>query len=764
MRNAVEEGMVAALELFDEYRPEVEGRELVQHCILLSNSLPNKLTTRCNMDEKYDGLKMESIIEEMKKTNIRFSLISPNQGYEDLEIIVSKVNDEATEINTIKETAAPAHFVQLAGFKLPVVSTPQPNNVSAEIKSSPRPLVGSPQSLTSEAGKKRKRENIPGQIALPKASFDANRFAEASARVNSQIAQKQNIKMEHPIKETRESPVREIPTRDVKEELMKEVKMEDNNNSPIDLIDTPVLAHQATSKAPSPKLQHPPAQPSPQTLSQEQMLAIQQQTGSQIRPPTGPPQNIPGRMQNPFHLQQYLLNEKNNLLGLGPNLSPAQQTQLQTIQTALVKLSEQIRRSAAAAAAAAARGVMPPQNVNPNSPVVSSPFPNNAVGTPTSRPGADPTMQQNQMNMGSINPAQLPTNLTAQQRIHIANQLAQRNAGNAKPVNINELQAQLLQQQQQQQQQQQPVSTQPLWTGQIVWHIKTNENQLQEFNCLCGAFAIPTKGSSTGIEDYRPEVWPSRIQIAGRSPLSRANILHKQALENKLPICQFKPLSTSSQQDQTNFTLLVKNLEQKKYIATIVFNLAPGQSLGMGPEPHHGVVLTYSTGKLVGVVFTKVPLPDLNADLPTNNTPNGVFMPNMNNSPLPGSNITPAMLANLQNTANMGLLNTSSNPNVQLQNTLRQQQIMNPTNMVNPGTQQPAGSMSSLNPNNLLLSNMNMANTTGNINMNNINMANLTNLQPNAARELQQRIYLARQQQNQQQAQSQPSQSQQTQP
>ncbi|RCH79648.1 hypothetical protein CU098_002018, partial [Rhizopus stolonifer] len=451
-------------------------------------------------------------------TNIRFSLISPNQGYEDLEIIVSKVNDEATEINTIKETAAPAHFVQLAGFKLPVVSTPQPNNASAEIKSSPRPLVGSPQSLTSEAGKKRKRENLPGQIALPKASFDANRFAEASARVNSQIAQKQNIKMEHPIKETRESPVREISMKDLKEEPMKEVKLEDNGNSPIDLIDTPVLAHQATSKAPSPKLQHPPAQPSPQTLSQEQLLAIQQQTGSQIRPPTGPPQNIPGRMQNPFHLQQYLLNEKNNLLGLGPNLSPAQQTQLQTIQTALVKLSEQIRRSAAAA-----RGVMAPQNINPNSPVVSAPFPNNAVGTPTSRPGADPMMQQNQMNMGSINPAQLPTNLTAQQRILIANQLAQRNAGNAKP------------------------------------------NQLQEFNCLCGAFAIPTKGSNTGIEDYRPEVWPSRIQIAGRSPLSRANILHKQALENKLPICQFKPLSTSSQQDQTNFTLLVKNLEQKKY-------------------------------------------------------------------------------------------------------------------------------------------------------------------------------------------------------
>ena len=52
--------------LFDGYKQEVESRELVQHCILLSNSLPNKLSTRCNMDAKYDGFKMDKIIEEMK--------------------------------------------------------------------------------------------------------------------------------------------------------------------------------------------------------------------------------------------------------------------------------------------------------------------------------------------------------------------------------------------------------------------------------------------------------------------------------------------------------------------------------------------------------------------------------------------------------------------------------------------------------------------------------------------------------------------------
>lgn len=146
----------------------------------------------------------------------------------------------------------------------------------------------------------------------------------------------------------------------------------------------------------------------------------------------------------------------------------------------------------------------------------------------------------------------------------------------------------------------------------------------------------------------------------------------------------------------------------QKKIATIVFNLASGQTLGMGSEPHHGVILTYSNGKLVGVVFTKVPLIDLNAGLPPNNNTNiinNTFIPNnlINNSPVPGSNITPAMLANLQNTANMGLLNTTTTPtannsNVQhIQNMRQQQQMMNTTGIVNPQQQANAPVTASIN-------------------------------------------------------------------
>jgi hypothetical protein len=57
-----------------------------------------------------------------------------------------------------------------------------------------------------------------------------------------------------------------------------------------------------------------------------------------------------------------------------------------------------------------------------------------------------------------------------------------------------------------------------------------------------------------------------------------------------------------------------------------------------------------------------------------------------------GAGINPQLLANLQNTANMGMMNNANNANVQmLQNSLRQQQLMNAVAMGSPvsGAQQP---------------------------------------------------------------------------
>jgi hypothetical protein len=59
---------------------------------------------------------------------------------------------------------------------------------------------------------------------------------------------------------------------------------------------------------------------------------------------------------------------------------------------------------------------------------------------------------------------------------------------------------QLLQQQQQQQQQQQSIPqgmpASPIWTGHIVWSIKTPHGALTEFACHCGAYPVALRGSS----------------------------------------------------------------------------------------------------------------------------------------------------------------------------------------------------------------------------------------------------------------------------
>jgi hypothetical protein len=64
---------------------------------------------------------------------------------------------------------------------------------------------------------------------------------------------------------------------------------------------------------------------------------------------------------------------------------------------------------------------------------------------------------------------------------------------------------QLLQQQQQQQQQSIPqgmpqgIPTSPIWTGHIVWSIKTPHGTLSEFACHCGAYPVALRGSNTVV-------------------------------------------------------------------------------------------------------------------------------------------------------------------------------------------------------------------------------------------------------------------------
>jgi hypothetical protein len=115
-------------------------------------------------------------------------------------------------------------------------------------------------------------------------------------------------------------------------------------------------------------------------------------------------------------------------------------------------------------------------------------------------------------------------------------------------------------------------------------------------------------------------------------------------------------------------------------MATAVFNnTGVNQATGMQDQPH-GLVLIYSAGKLIGIVFTKIPIPDI-ANMPNPgvaNTPAAAAAAAAKPPPNPAmlnTNMQPNNPAN--NSLAGNLMNNNGNANMQmLRNLTRQQQQM----------------------------------------------------------------------------------------
>uniref|UniRef100_A0A1D1XTW3 Mediator of RNA polymerase II transcription subunit 25 n=1 Tax=Anthurium amnicola TaxID=1678845 RepID=A0A1D1XTW3_9ARAE len=121
--NAVAEGLVAALEMFDTYQSQIkpetsEATEIIKHCLLISNSHPCPDLVHRNLDEKYDQFSMKQIVEEMKNQKIHFSLITPERDFTELEELVTEVNQDV-EVHNATDVINSSHVVKLAGFKPP---------------------------------------------------------------------------------------------------------------------------------------------------------------------------------------------------------------------------------------------------------------------------------------------------------------------------------------------------------------------------------------------------------------------------------------------------------------------------------------------------------------------------------------------------------------------------------------------------------------------------------------------------------------------
>jgi hypothetical protein len=121
-------------------------------------------------------------------------------------------------------------------------------------------------------------------------------------------------------------------------------------------------------------------------------------------------------------------------------------------------------------------------------------------------------------------------------------------------------------------------------------------------------------------------------------------------------------------------------------MATAVFNNSGvNQATGI-QEQHHGLVLIYSAGKLIGIVFTKIPIPDI-ANMPTPGVPANAATvaaaAKPPNNPQAAAAAAAMLNANMQpnNPANnnlaSNLMNNNNNANMQmLRNLTRHQQQM----------------------------------------------------------------------------------------
>ncbi|KAF8936896.1 Mediator of RNA polymerase II transcription subunit 25, partial [Haplosporangium gracile] len=119
-RNAVAEGLVSALEMFDQH-DEMRGNDgpdPERHVVLVADSSPHLTGCRCNANEQYDNYSLGDVSQELLKRSISLSLISPSD-HSELTELVSKVNECTFEVVEGAPKALPAHIVKLAGFQLP---------------------------------------------------------------------------------------------------------------------------------------------------------------------------------------------------------------------------------------------------------------------------------------------------------------------------------------------------------------------------------------------------------------------------------------------------------------------------------------------------------------------------------------------------------------------------------------------------------------------------------------------------------------------
>lgn len=201
----------------------------------------------------------------------------------------------------------------------------------------------------------------------------------------------------------------------------------------------------------------------------------------------------------------------------------------------------------------------------------------------------------------------------------------------------------------------------PIWQGQIVWHVNDPlSKQKREFACQVAALPNAKPNSNNAmptVQELMLNVWPSRLEITGLMH-ARMPELQKLAAIHRLPYVTFVATGQNRQQGQQPdantqlFHMLAKNLDTKKMVASIRFSTA-------NTNGSYGLVLIYTGGKLIGLLFLKpeVPIPDLNSLPATQQQPTPQAI-NVAPSPAQNQDLSQQLLNDPSlNSANVAALN-----------------------------------------------------------------------------------------------------------
>ncbi|OZJ06003.1 hypothetical protein BZG36_01098 [Bifiguratus adelaidae] len=737
LRNAVEEGLVGALELFEQFEAtrKVDHLEPIRHCILISASHPYATGVRCNVLSKFDNFSLDDIRDTMTKENILISLISPKRNLVDLEKLVSEANANRTEVHQVMDTLDAGHVVHLAGVKLPMPV------IKSELKHERHTNGDSAGSPVGPAPKQLRRDNSPANITIPKASFSSNpdtKQQHAGPHIPVTVAQSPSAqKASTPA----QGPPATPPSKNTP--LLTKNARKDKQEPTVTPVSTTAPANPLNTVRSVPNgvpLTHSTAQPS-QPNSSSVMAASNDATNltSSIQPNqdfinaanTVNPQAAQQQRQQQAAAIQAQLNARQQALDAS-NKQQQQQQQMLFFQQQADQLARnpgsmplimQQQFNQLLQANALGQGGFNKANGATNLMNQMRPD-NNAMLTQMAQLQQMQSTLANPALAGAITP-EIQQRMLLQQML--AQQAQQPQAGTMRP-NLQQPQQQQSQQAAlagntppnaptTQQTHQLPVQNgaqpaQPIWSGHIVWSVKDPATgQPREYSCQCTAFPVSSGPSpAPTAADFNLAMWPQRLSITGLAP-ARYQILQKASSDYGIPYCQFMPTKTSNQAEQSAFTLLAKNLEQKKIVATVVLS---NQNTN-GLFGSFGLVLVYANSRLLGLEFIKAPIPDLGVANPaTQQVPMG--MHNIQGMQAQGPQGVQAQIHNLQQT---------------LLHQQRQQQMM--AAAAGQGINQAAG----LNPNSLLLSNL--SNMTGMANMNpNLNLAGLSPANLAALRMLQQ--------------------------